>query len=676
MLVSNTGIAGGSGANIFKRATRSLTLKIRSFAGDREGNIVFLFAFMSTLLFLFAGGAVDFSRWNAVRADMIESMDAAGLAMAQIDALNGPEIKDLTAEERTLYLKEQGRKFFNENFKHASLVEDLSVDFDISTSRITPKATGRMKTLFLGIGQKLLTGDGHGSLSYLNLSSETEIVRRDDGNIEVSLVLDITGSMAGQRVTDLKAAAKEFVDIVVRDDQSEWYSKVALAPYSMAVNAGAYASQIRGSIPAPIAITNVQGKIGTAKGINNVETLNPVKITTASNHGFSNGDTVWITGVQRSGGSGSCRLECQINNKAYTVSNATSTTFTLQGVNGTSWSGNYSSSSTDFTTKCAATNCEVLVTAPSHGFSTNDYVHINGVVGMSRIDGDSSKTQINNNVTNSGYGDDYWQITKVDNNNFRLQSSVGPDYNDYTSGGSAYCTANGCEYFRFQNANGSYRAMKVSSCVSERTGAQAYTDTAPSSSHFGYVYAASGNPCPAPTISPLSSDKVVLKNDIESLQAGGSTGGHLGVAWGWYVLSPNFGYLFPSASVPAPYDDEETTKVTVLMTDGEYNSSYCSGVISGVTSTNGSGSKADQINCTAPNGHAYAQAEALCDAMKDAGVIVYTVGFMVIDTQSAKDLMNNCASGPEYVFFAASGEELKDIYRNIGSEITKLHIGK
>lgn len=638
----------------------------RRFGADRRGNIAIIFVFMLGALMLFAGGAVDFTRYNTVRADLIESMDAAGLAMAQIDALNGPEIKGLSGKAREEYLKEQGKKFFDENFKHASLVQDLDVDFELTTSRITPKATGSIKTLFLGIGSKLQFGSENNSLDSLDLTTDTAIVRRDDGNIEVAMVMDITGSMSGDRIEDLIDAGKEMVDIVVREDQSEWYSKAALVPYSMGVNAGSYASATRGPVPAGITITNAVGKNGTAKGISNVEKLNPVKVTTSNNHGFSNGDTVWIEGVKRNGGSGSCRLECKINDKAYTITSVTSTTFKLQGVDGTSWSGSYDSSSGDTATECVTAKCEVLVTAASHGFSTNDYVHLHGVVGM---------TDINNDVTNGGYSDDVWRITKVDDNSFTLNDSIGAEYNDYASGGSAWCTVEGCEYYYFTNANGDKRAFQISSCASERTGSEKYTDAAPSTAYVGRVYAGSGNKCPSASIMPLSTDKEALKESIDTYKAVGSTAGQIGVAWGWYMLSPNFSYLFPEGSEPAPYNDDETTKVAVIMTDGEFNTPYCNGVIAN-DATSGSGASSDHIDCDATNGDPYDQAEDMCDAMKDAGVVVYTIGFDISFSTNVTDLLTNCASGAEYVYFAATGDELKDIYRQIGSEITKLHIGK
>jgi hypothetical protein len=51
-------------------------------------------------------------------------------------------------------------------------------------------------------------------------------------------MLDLTGSMAGDKIEDLIAAAKDLIDIVVWDDQSHYSSRVALAPFAPAVNVG------------------------------------------------------------------------------------------------------------------------------------------------------------------------------------------------------------------------------------------------------------------------------------------------------------------------------------------------------------------------------------------------------------------------------------------------------
>ncbi len=46
------------------------------------------------------------------------------------------------------------------------------------------------------------------------------------------------------------------------------------------------------------------------------------------------------------------------------------------------------------------------------------------------------------------------------------------------------------------------------------------------------------------------------------------------------MISPNFSYLWPTASQPAAYGTPKLFKIVILMTDGEFNTSYCNGVIS------------------------------------------------------------------------------------------------
>ena len=46
------------------------------------------------------------------------------------------------------------------------------------------------------------------------------------------MMLDITGSMSGQKLTDLKTSASDLINIVVWKDQSKFTSKVAIVPFS------------------------------------------------------------------------------------------------------------------------------------------------------------------------------------------------------------------------------------------------------------------------------------------------------------------------------------------------------------------------------------------------------------------------------------------------------------
>jgi Flp pilus assembly protein TadG len=243
------------------------------------------------------------------------------------------------------------------------------------------------------------------------------------------------------------------------------------------------------------------------------------------------------------------------------------------------------------------------------------------------------------------------------------------------------CTGNlngfGCPNFKFTNASGSTKTFAVTTCVSERTGAEAYTDASPSTATVGMNYGpGSANPCISAKMAPLSSDKTAIHTAINNLAACCSTGGHIGVAWGWYTLSPNWSSVFSGNSAPAQYGAPHTIKALVLMTDGEYNSVYCKGVIA-QDSTNGSGSTSDHINCNGTNGKdAYAQAQSLCTAMKAApnNVVIYTVGLNVLSKPEAQDLVNKCATDAKHVYLPADGTAMTVAFQQIAADLQKLRL--
>ena len=139
--------------------------------------------------------------------------------------------------------------------------------------------------------------------------------------------------------------------------------------------------------------------------------------------------------------------------------------------------------------------------------------------------------------------------------------------------------------------------------MTERIGAHAYTDAAPNTAgntyvgkgYFGTNTTTScvvGNYTDAEvnSIQPLSSDTTMLKRRIDKLVTGGSTAGHLGTAWAWYLLSPNWNTAVDGlpdgircSTLQRPDGQElqrapKLRKIAVLMTDGDYNINYCKGV--------------------------------------------------------------------------------------------------
>ncbi len=596
----------------------------RLFARNQNGNVAMMWALMGTVLIGLLGLTIDFTRAVMIRSELQSAADSAVLAAAR-------EAGNVTMDVRAA----RARAYFDAEAPQYANVASVALT-DIGNNGYRLRATAPMS---MSLASMVTNRDWT-----LGVTSEAV---RGGVNLEVALVLDTTGSMSGQRISDLRNSAGDLVDLIVQTQQTPYYSKMALVTWGMGVNAGTYANAARGSIPASRSISGASWSTGSARTITGATRANPVVIT-SSGHGFSNGQTVWISGVNGM---------TQLNNRAFTVANASTNSYQLSGVNGSSYNS-YSSGGS--ATRCQFAACPVVVTSSSHGFSNNDWVWISGVNGM---------TQINSTT------DTAWQIANVTGNSYSLVGSVGPTYSTYTSSGQAYCTTSGCQFYRFTNASGSTRILQISTCVSERVGAQATTDVAPSSSTVGLNYAASLNPCDSATgIIPLTTDTNALRARINSLAASGSTAGQVGAAWGWYMVSPHWGYLWPNAaSRPAAYGTPEVSKIVVLMTDGSFNSPYCNGVISR-DALSGSGQTADHINCNATNGASAAQTISVCRAMKQQGIIVYTVGFHIDNDATALSVFHQCATDDSHFFLADDRTTLQTAFRQIGQSISQLRL--
>ena len=601
---------------------------------ETQGNVAMIFALSLPALILMTVGGVDIHRVSTVRVNLQDALDAATLAAARSSYTSNTDIQrvGLAALQANLAA-----------YPDVTLLT-ANTTFTLNSDQIVvANARANVKTLVANI---FLPPYGQFMDDYLPVGAHSE-VNRSAKDIEVSLVLDITGSMQGQKLTDLKEAAKDLVDLVVQPVQTPYYSKVALVPYSHGVNPGTYLTSARGSV---IGSTNITGAVinltGSPKTITAATKARPVVIT-ATAHGFSNDDVVWISGVSGM---------TQLNNKPYLVKNKTNDTFELYTLSGSRVDGrNYSthSGSSGRVQKCQNNDCSITITSNSHGLSNNDYVYITNVGGMTQI---NDQSHLVGNVTANTYTIDL------------ISSSLSP----YSSGGKSWCAQPGCTYYAFENEDGDLTTHMISSCVTERTGAQAYTDAAPTSSaRVGRHYPGISGSCLGSTIEPLSSNIADIKADIDALSTNGSTAGQIGIAWGWYMVSPNFGTLWPSAA-GAPYSTTETLKAVVIMTDGEFNAPYCNGVTARYYNAASSASN----NCDPDNGEPYAQSRALCDGMKLQGIVVYTVGFQIPVGSSADDLMSDCATSSSGYFNASSGQDLASAFAAIGRDITRLRISK
>ncbi|MES2861691.1 MAG: ubiquitin-activating E1 FCCH domain-containing protein [Pseudomonadota bacterium] len=617
---------------IVNRTARRLKAAARRFASDTRGNVALIFAIVLPVLLLMSLSGLDLHRASSVKMNLQDALDAATLAAARSEYVTDADLTRVGLDALRANLAPYKQIALVTASTTFHLTEDSKV---IGDARVSVDAI--VANIFLPPYGQLFD-------KTLPVNAHTE-VNRASHNVEVALVLDTTTSMGqSTKLADLKAAAKDLVDIVVQARQTPWYSKVSIVPYSMAVNVGTAATTARGSyVTAGTNITAITWANTTPKAVTAATKASPVVITAAA-HGYANGDKVVIWGQTGM---------TQLNGRIFTVANKTNNTFQLSGVDGRYYS-TFATGGT-LVARCARTDCYPTVTSAGHGSTDGNYVYLSGITGMTQLNSQTLK------------------IDWISNNQFYIET-VG--YGVFGTTGTTTCRQVGCEYQAFINQDGDLTTFKISTCVTERTGTNAYTDVAPGTTRMGRNYPSTAtNPCIANLVRPLSSDKDTIKTQIDSLTAAGSTGGHIGVGWGWYTVSPNFNSMWSAAGAAGAYDADKTLKAVVIMTDGEYNSAYCNGVIS-QDSTLGSDGTATHINCNAPNGNPFSQSLALCTAMKARGVTVYTVGFQVVSDQRAQDLVNNCATDAQHVYLPSSGSDLRQAFQAIGRDITSLRISR
>jgi Flp pilus assembly protein TadG len=215
----------------------------------------------------------------------------------------------------------------------------------------------------------------------------------------------------------------------------------------------------------------------------------------------------------------------------------------------------------------------------------------------------------------------------------------------------------GCRTYEWQDVDYTDSVSVNNSCVQERRGAQAFTDAAPGNNawlesgsaaydRYGRLQAIS---CNSIGPLPLTNNKNSLTGYINSLDDYGSTAGHMGVAWGWYLLAPTWSSVWPLASRPMPYDEPDAAKAMIMMTDGEFNEAFAPG-----------------------QGSSFDQAKKQCDAVKEKGIMIYTVAFQA--PKAGKDILEYCASSADFAFTPDNGQELKDAYKMIAQSISDLRI--
>ena len=264
-------------------------LKARCVAGvrDERGATAVFFAVGLLLLAPATMGLIDLYMITTQRGQLQDALDTATLYVARSSATTITEIQT------------KGDEVLRANLKLPLGQDITSTSFKLAADKITIKGEATIEPP--SIGPQLW--------AQADIRATSEVLRNSN-NVEVALVLDTTGSMKDY-MGSLKTAAKDLIDLVVKDQQSPYYTKLAIVPYSVGVNMGSYEADARGAVKGTTAIT------GASK-------TNPV-VVTSPNHGLYEGERVYITGV-----SGMTAL----NDKTYIATGVTANTFKLAATSG------------------------------------------------------------------------------------------------------------------------------------------------------------------------------------------------------------------------------------------------------------------------------------------------------------------------------------------------------
>jgi len=190
----------------------------KRFIADRTANVAIIFALTLAPVSAAVGGALDYTRTFTIGEEIQGALDTGVLAAASLTQTGDPETVVRNYLEAAIA-------------EHRGVIENLVVtvtpNVAFNAREVHASATVTVPTTLLNLA-------GIGSLTMTRDSEGTEQVQ----NVEVSLLLDISGSMRGAKIDALRGASAEFIDTVFAADVSDLTS-FTIVPYGGQTRVGA-----------------------------------------------------------------------------------------------------------------------------------------------------------------------------------------------------------------------------------------------------------------------------------------------------------------------------------------------------------------------------------------------------------------------------------------------------
>ncbi|MEZ5755396.1 MAG: VWA domain-containing protein [Paracoccaceae bacterium] len=206
-----------------------LARPFRRFRRNEEGSLLVFGLFLFACFFLMSGMAVDLMRTENRRTALAQTLDRCALNAAALRQTLDPTavVNDCVDREGLL-----------------SYLTKVAVTNGTGQRSVEVEGKIPVETMFM-----------HASgVDVIDVKGRSVAEQRAT-NIEVVLVLDVSGSMKGTKLSSLKTAAKNFVSTVLANDNNK--ISIGIVPYNGQVNLGA-------SLRTKFNVTHVPGLTATA----------------------------------------------------------------------------------------------------------------------------------------------------------------------------------------------------------------------------------------------------------------------------------------------------------------------------------------------------------------------------------------------------------------------------
>lgn len=195
---------------------------VASFKKNESGSVVPMTAVMITTLFFVAGAALDYTRYSNVKTVMNSALDAAvldaGYRLGEGQAIDDKFEADFN-------------DFFLANvIGRGGVAKDFTIvnfSADAQTGQVSANAEANVPTTLMSVA-------GYDNMNVSTTSGG--IFEQTD--TEVTIMLDVTGSMSGSKIRALRSAASSAVEILLPKGKDTRSTRVGLVPYASSINVG------------------------------------------------------------------------------------------------------------------------------------------------------------------------------------------------------------------------------------------------------------------------------------------------------------------------------------------------------------------------------------------------------------------------------------------------------